>query len=177
MTVLNPVTVFFPSPSGVVVGHADGAYVPILGYRVTKVENIETATGVDLFTVTGNVLITAWTGEVTNALHTTVTDYKLRVKTINADLCAATNISSAVVGYKFALSGDATKTILTGSDYAVSLANVNSMKGLGFANRFIGSAAGTTTLQSLRTAGAAGDSLTHQIWYFPLETSAIIVAA
>ena len=74
MTVLNPVTVFFPSPDGTVVGHADGAYVPTLGYRVSKVENIETATGVDLFTVTGKILLTAWIGEVTNAFHTTVTD-------------------------------------------------------------------------------------------------------
>lgn len=177
MTVLNPVTVFFPSPDGTVVGHADGAYVPILGYRVTKVEDIETATGVDLFTVTGNVLITVWLGEVTNAFHTTVTDYKLRVKTINADLCAATNLSSAVVGYKFALSGDATKTILTGTDHAVSLAKLSSTKGLGLAHRFIGSAGGTCTLQSLRTAGAAGDSLTHTIWYWPLEASALVVAA
>lgn len=176
MTALNPVTLFFPSPDGTVVGHADGAYVPTLGYRVTKVEDVETATGVDLFTVTGNILLTTWVGEVTNALHTTVTDYKLRIKTIDIDLCAATNLSSAVVGYKFALSGDATKTILTGSDYAVSVAKANSMKGLGLAYRFIGSIGGTCTLQSNRTAGAASDSITHTIWYWPLEADAIVVA-
>jgi hypothetical protein len=154
-----------------------GVFIPQFGTRVTQVENIETATGVDLFTVTGKVLLTIWTGEVTNALNTTVTDYKLRIKTDNVDLCAATNISSAAVGYMWSLSGDAGLTLLTGSSYAVSAVKTADMNGFGFANRIIGLAGGTCTLQSLRTAGAAADSMTHNIWYLPLEASAAIAAA
>lgn len=150
---------------------------PRLGNRVTKVENVNTATGVDLFTVTGKILLTAWIGEVTNALHTTVTDYKLRIKTDNVDLCAATDISSAAVGYMWSLSGDAGLTLLTGSSYAVSAVKTADNNGIGMANRFVGLAGGSCVLQSLRTAGASGDSMTHSLWYFPLEASASVVAA
>lgn len=154
-----------------------GAYIPGFGYKVSKTENVNTATGVDLFTVTGKVLITLWTGEVTNALDTTVTDYKLRVKTDNVDLCAATDISSAAVGYMWSLSGDAGLTLLTGSSYAVSAVKTADNNGLGPAMRFVGLAGGSCTLQSLRTAGASGDAMIHTLWYLPLEASAAIVAA
>ena len=153
------------------------AFIPSLGFKVSKVENIETATGVDLFTVTGKVLIRAWIGEVTNALHTTVTDYKIRIKTDNVDLCAATNLSSAAVGYMWSMSGDAGLTLLTGSSYAVSAVKTADNNAIGTAERIVGLAGGTCTLQSLRTAGAAGDSMTHSLWYMPLEDAASVVAA
>jgi hypothetical protein len=154
-----------------------GLYIPGFGFNVSKVENVNTATGVDLFTVTGKVLLTIWTGEVTNALGSQPTDYKLRVKTDNVDLCAASNLASAAIGYMFSLSGDAGLTLLTGSSYAVSAVKTADMNGLGFANRIVGLAGGTCTLQSLRTAGDASDSITHNIWYLPLEASAAVVAA
>lgn len=152
-------------------------YVPTLGFRVTKVEDISVATGVDLFTVTGKVLIRLWLGEVTNALHTTVTDYKLRIKTDNVDLVAATNISSAAVGYMWSLSGDAGLTLLTGSSNAVSVVKAADNNAIGFADRIIGLAGGSLVMQSLRTAGAAGDSMTHSLFYLPLEENASVVAA
>ncbi len=152
-------------------------FIEGLGYRVTKVEAVDAVTGVDLFTVTGKVLIRMWTGEVTNALHTTVTDYKLRVKTDNVDLCAATNISSAAVGYMWSLCGDAGLTLLTGASYAVSAVKTADNNAIGLAERFVGLAGGTCVLQSLRTAGAAADSMTHNLWYMPLEAGALVVAA
>ncbi len=152
-------------------------FVPGLGFPVLKTENVNTATGVDLFTVTGKVLIRVWTGEVTNALNTTVNDYKLRIKTDNVDLCAATDISSAAVGYMWQLSADAGLTLLTGSSYAVSAVKTADTNGLGTADRIVGLAGGTCTLQSLRTAGASGDEMKHIIFYLPLEASAAIVAA
>ena len=184
---LNPVTILGVSTSGTLVpvlvdtlgNTADdtGAYLTPFGYRVAKTENINTATGVDLFTVTGKCWITLWLGEVTNALHTTVTDYKLRVKTDNVDLCAATDISSAVVGYMFSLGSDAGNTILQGSSYAVSAVKTADNNALGYANRLVGLAGGSLVLQSLRTAGASGDELKHTIYYFPMESGASIVAA
>lgn len=184
---LNPVTVLGVTASGTLVpllvdtlGNAadpTGAYLPGFGYKVSKTENINTATGVDLFTVTGKVFISMWLGEVTNALHTTVTDYKLRVKTDNSDLCAATNIASAVVGYMWSLSGDAGLTLLTGSSYAVSVAKTADNNAIGRAERVVGLAGGSCVLQSLRTAGATGDEMIHSLWYLPLESGASVVAA
>jgi hypothetical protein len=162
-----PRTVEIPNPAH---------YVDGLGYRVTKTENINTATGVDLFTVTGKVLVRAWIGEVTNALNTTVTDYKLRIKTDNVDLCAATDISSAAVGYMWSLSNDAGLTLLTGTTQAVSAVKTSDNNGIGMANRFVGLAGGSLVLQSLRTAGAAGDEMIHMMFYLPLEANASVVA-
>jgi hypothetical protein len=152
------------------------AFVPSLGYKVTKTENLNTATGVDLFTVTGKVLIRFWTGEVTNAIGT-IADYKLRVKTDNVDLCAATTLTSAVVGYMWQLSADAGLTLLTGSSYAVSAVKTADTNGLGPADRIVGLAGGSCVLQSLRTAGSAGDEQIHSLWYLPLEANASVVSA
>lgn len=147
------------------------------GIRVTKSENVNTATGVDLFTVTGKVLITLWTGEVTDALHTTVTDYKLRVKTDNVDLCAATNLASAAAGYMFSLSNDAGNTLLQGSTYAVSAVKTADNNAIPMGGRIVGLAGGSCTLQSLRTAGASGDTIVHTLFYLPLEPGASVAAA
>lgn len=148
-----------------------------LGIQVDKTENINTATGVDLFTVTGKVLIRVWTGEVTDAFNASPTDYKLRVKTDNVDLCAATNLASAALGYCWSLSGDAGLTLLTGSSYAVSQVKTGDINGVGLADRIVGLAAGSCTLQSLRTAGASGDAMLHSIWYLPLSAGASVIAA
>ena len=147
-----------------------------LGIKVSKTENLNTATGVDLFTVTGKVLIRVWTGEVTNAVGT-IGDYKLRVKTDNVDLCAATAMTSAGVGYMWQLSSDAGLTILTGSSYAVSAVKTADTNGLGIADRLVGLAGGSCVLQSNRAAGSAGDEQVHTIWYLPLEAGASVVAA
>ncbi len=188
MAILNPATIYSlvrGTADTIVPVQADslgnwtdptGAFLTPFGYRVAKTEDIEAATGVDLFTVTGKVFISVWLGEVTNALHTTVTDYKLRIKTDNVDLCAATNISSAAVGYMWSLSGDAGLTLLTGSSYAVSAVKTADNNGLPHANRFVGLAGGSCVLQSLRTAGAASDAIVHTLYYFPLEDGASVVA-
>ena len=147
-----------------------------LGHGVSVTENIATATGVDLFTVTGKVLLSLWTGEVTNAFHTTVNDYKLRIKTSNVDLCAATDLSSAVVGYMWSLSNDAGDTLLQSSSYAVSVVKATDQNAKPSAGRIIGLAGGTCILQSLRTAGASGDAMIHTIYYQPLEPGASIAA-
>lgn len=157
--------------------HPTPAFIPGLGYKVEKTENINTSTGVDLFTVTGKVLIRLWTGQVTNAFHTTVTDYKLRVKTDDVDLCAATNMASAVVGYMWSLSNDAGDTLLQSSTYAVSSPKATDNNAKPHADRIIGLAGGSCVLQSLRTAGASGDEMIHSLWYLPLEANATVVAA
>lgn len=143
------------------------------GLSVSKTENVNTATGVDLFTVTGKVLITLWTMEVTNAIDAAVNDYKLRVKTDNIDLCAAADLGGAVVGTLYSLTGDATDTLETAGDGIKHVDHSDS----GPANRVIGLAGGSCVLQSLRTAGASGDAIVHTLFYLPLEAGASVVAA
>jgi len=152
-------------------------FVPGLGFRVTKTEDVNTAVGDALFTVTGKVLITLWTGEVTNALDAAVTDYKLTLQTANADLCAAGNLASAAVGFMFSLNSDAGDTSLSMGSYAVSVTSTADTNGKGLANRIVGKAGGTDTIGSLRTAGAAGDAIVHTVFYLPLEAGASLVAA
>jgi hypothetical protein len=154
-------------------GSTPATYVPWLGAPVSKTENVNTATGVDLFTVTGKVLITMWTGEVTNAIGAAVTDYKLRVKTDNVDLCAATGLNAAAIGTLFQLNGDAGDTLVN-NGLGVKACDTN---GKGMAQRIIGLAGGTCVLQSLRTAGDASDAIIHTLWYVPLEAGASVAAA
>jgi membrane protease subunit (stomatin/prohibitin family) len=144
-----------------------------LGYRVTKTENVNTATGVDLFTVTGKVLLTLLTGEVTNALDAAVTDYKLRIKTDNIDLCAASDISSDAVGTLYSLTGDATDTLVTAAEGIKHVDHSDS----GIANRVIGLAGGSCVIQSNRTAGASGDEIVWTAFYIPLEAGASVASA
>ncbi len=150
-----------------------GTFVPGLGFRVAKSEDMTAATGVDLFTVTGRVLLTLWVGEVTVAVTTNAADYKLRVKTANTDLCAATVLTSAAAGYLWSLSNDAGLTILTGSSQAVSAIKAADNNSIPICGRIVGATGGTNTLQSLRTASGAG-TMTHTIFYFPLDTSAAV---
>lgn len=154
-------------------------FVPGLGFRVTKTEDGSVATGDDLFTVTGKVLITLWTAEVTNALGATAkfSDYKISMTTLNADLCAAGDISSSIVGHIFNLNGDAGDTSLSSSTYAVSVSGSADHNGKGLAYRVVGKAGGSDVLKSVRTAGDSGDAIIHIVFYYPLEAGASIAAA
>lgn len=154
-------------------GVSPAFFVPGLGYKVSKTENINTATGVDLFTITGKVLVTLLSGEVTNALGAAVTDYKLRIKTDNIDICAAADISSAAIGTIYSLSGDATDTLETPVDGIKHCDHSDS----GMANRIIGLASGSCVIQSLRTAGDASDAIIWTMFYLPLEAAATVAAA
>lgn len=149
-------------------------FVPGLGYLVTKSENVVTATGVDLFTVTGKVLITLWTMEVTEAIGGSGTsDYKIRVKTDNIDLCATGDIHGAAVKCIYQMSGDAGDSIIN----TASAKNTADTNGKGVANRIVGIAGGTATLQSLRTAATTTGTMIHTLYYIPLEKGARVVAA
>jgi len=151
----------------------NGVFVPGLGYKCVKTEDVNTATADDLFIVTGKVLITCWTGEVTNALGAAVTDYKLRVKTSKRDLCAESNIANAAIGFIFQMCSDAGDSLINTAS-ATETADTN---GKGMAYRIVGKSGSSLTLQSSRTAGNAGDAIVHSLWYIPLEAGAEVVAA
>jgi len=150
-------------------------YVPGLGYRVSKVEDTNAA-GDDLFTVTGKVMITCMTGEVTDALHTDgVADYVLSLKTTAEPLCAATTITADAAGTMYSLSGDVGDTLNAGSTPTTRVADIN---GKGPVHLVVGLAGGTCIISSVHTAtGAAGDAITWTLFYLPLEASAAVTAA
>lgn len=148
-------------------------YVPGLGFRVTKTEDVNQAATDDLFTVTGKVLLTLLTGEVTNVIGAQPVDYLLRIKTDNVALCASTDISTAAIGVLYNLTGQATDTLETNAE-GVKTVDVG---GKGLANRIVGLASGSCTIESVRTAGDASDAIIWTLFYLPLEASATVAAA
>ncbi len=169
----QPPSNFRPDKFVGVVGDSTGAYLFGLGYKATVTEAIDTATGVDLFTVTGKVKITSWDMEVTNAFDgANPTDYKIRTKTTNVDLCAASDLHGAGIGCMFQMCGDAGDTLINTAS-AKFTADTN---GKGMAMRTVGLAGGSCTLQSLRTAGAASDAMIHIVYWLPMESGASVVA-
>jgi hypothetical protein len=155
----------------------DNDFMPGFGYRIQKTEDVNTATSDDLFTVTGKNLIVVWTGEVTDALNASPTDYALGIKT-GATMQAAGNLASASLGFVFMMNGDAGDTTLAAGSNAVSVVRTTDTNGKGLANRIIGlDGLGSVSLNAVRTAGAAGDAIVHTIWYVPLEPGAGIKAA
>lgn len=152
---------------------APGTFVPGLGYRVTKTEDVNTATSDDLFDVVGKVRITLWTLEVTNAIGAGVTDYILRIKTDNTAITASTDISSAAIGVIMNVTGDAADTLETAGEGVKTCDHSDS----GIANRIVGLASGTCTIESVRTAGDASDAIIHVLFYQPLEAGASVTAA
>lgn len=152
---------------------APATFVPGLGYRVSKTEDVNTATTDDLFTVTGKVLIKLWTIEVTNIIGAQPIDYILRVKTDNTAITASTDISAAAIGVIMNVTGDASDTLETAGEGIKTCDFSDS----GMTNRVVGLAGGSLVLQSVRTAGDAGDAMIHTIFYLPLEASAAIATA
>lgn len=150
-------------------------FVPGLGYRVSKAEDANSA-GADLFTVTGKVLITLMTGEVTNALGAAaVADYVLKIKTTDEALCAATTITADALGTMYVLGGDVGDTLNGGGTPTTRLAELN---GKGLTNLTLGLASGSATICSAHTAtGDAGDQITWSLFYLPLEAGASVAAA
>lgn len=169
----------FPAGTvGVVIDHGSNpTFVPGLGYKVTKTEDVNTATSDDLFTIVGKVKISLWTGEVTNALDAAVTDYQITLTTLNGVLVAAGNIASAAVGHMFTLNDDAGDTSLSTSTGAVSVTGVGDSQGKS-GHLIVGKAGLVSDIaKAVRTAGAAGDAIVHTVFWMPLEVGAYMIDA
>lgn len=147
-----------------------GAYIPGHGYKVTKAHNL-TSDNADLFTVTGKVMVTLITGEVTTVVGGAAT-YKLRVKTDNVDLCAASTIDTDAVGTMYMLTGDFGDTFHGNTAPVLKAATANSLYG----PFVLGLAGGTLTIESDMDAADTG-VIAWTLYYLPLEASAAVVAA
>lgn len=153
-------------------GYNPAVFMPGLGFRVTKTEDLSGAQD-DLFTVTGKVLLTMMTGEVTNALDAAITDYTLRTKTDGVPLCGTQNISSSPIGVVLTVPGAAAANLIC-SNPDTKIVDFGSN---GLSYRRIGLSGGTLTIESAHTAGAAGDAIVWDLYYMPLEAGASVAAA
>ncbi len=153
-----------------------GAFLPGLGYRITKTSNMADGSGTDnLFTVSGRCLITHLSGEVTTQIGTTTT-MKITDVTNSIDFCAATTITTDVVGTIYVLNGVSTQ-ILNGTANAPVVGSAGSITAAGFANpRIVGDVQGAITVAHVLD-GAGTGAVAWVLYYLPLTSASSIVAA
>ena len=157
-------------------GYNPGVFVPGLGFRVTKTEDLSGAQD-DLFVVTGKVLMSVMTGEVTNAIDAAVTDYEMLIKGIpGSNIIGSSSLSGAEVGAIYNVSGRNSDSIL-GTSTAYKMMDFSGGYHTALSYRVIGLSGGTLTIESTHTAGAAGDAIVWSLYYLPLEAGASVAAA
>lgn len=153
-----------------------GGYDPMLGFRVTKTSNMADGSGTDnLFTVTGRCLITHLSGEVTTQIGTTTT-MKLSDVTNTVDLCAATTITSDIVGTMYALPGLSAQ-ILNGTGGTPVVGSVPNMTiPSSGAMQIIGDVQAPLTIAHVLD-GAGTGAVAWVLYYKPLTAASSITAA
>lgn len=151
-------------------------YNPLLGFVVTKVSNLADGSGTDdLFTVTGRVLITSLTGEVTTVIGGAAT-MKLRDTTNSVDLCAATTIDTDAVGTMYALTNIAA-SILNGTGMTPVIGSIPNLTGsTNVFVRVVGDAQAPLTISHVLDAADTG-AVTWTLSYWPLVSGATVAAA
>ncbi len=151
-------------------------YNPRMGWGVTKVSNLADGSGTDnLFTITGRVLITSLTGEVTTVVATTDT-IKLRDTTNSVDLCAATTITSDGVGTMYALSS-ISGNILNGTGMTPVVGSIPNLTGSSHVDvAVVGCVQAAITLAQVANAAGTG-AITWRLTYIPLVSGATVAAA
>jgi hypothetical protein len=128
---------------------------------------------IDLFTVTGMVMITLIMGEVTGIGDGGATTIKLNEKASSIDLCAATTVTSDAVGEIYFLSGDA-GAVFNGAD--VPTLKVGQLAGTPHAPIIFDGQAGLI-IELTQTGADATHAVKWSLWYVPLEDGATVVAA
>lgn len=146
-----------------------------LGLRVTKTAAVD-ATATDLFTVTGECLITLLYGIVTGVGDGTVVSISLNEKASSIDLCAATVVTSDAVGDVYLVLGDGT-VILNGTANAPHLKTAHGLAA--FAHRpFIMDGQAGLIIELTATDGSdATLAVKWVVIYVPLEENSSIEAA
>lgn len=151
-------------------------YNPRMGFSVTKVSNLADGAGTDdLFTVSGRVLITSLTGEVTTVVGGAAT-LKIRDVTNSVDLCAATTIDSDAVGTMYALTS-ISANILNGTGAAPVIGSIPNISGAQQVDvAIVGDAQASLTLAQVLDAADTG-AITWVLTYIPLVSGATVTAA
>lgn len=165
---------------------ADGAASSItaqtaIGRRITKTQDL-TSDPDALFTVTGKVLVTLMTGEVTANVPSACT-LQLRVATTNEALCATTTIDNDTAGTMYVVSGQGNAVLNGGLVPTTRIATVNSQQtdtsvlSNALAPFVLGLAGGSLTIEGDLDAAEASGTIAWTLFYIPLEASATVAAA
>jgi len=150
---------------------ASGAYIPGYGHKVTKTHNL-TTDNTDLFTVTGKVLMTLLTGEITTIVATTTT-YAMRIKTSAEVIFPATTITTDADNTMYLFGGDNTVVL---NNAGTPITRVGFLDSAGpLTPMVIGLAGGSDIIES-DTSGAGTGVVVWSMWYLPLEAGASVVA-
>ena len=151
-------------------------YNPRMGFGVTKVSNLADGAGTDdLFTVTGRVLITSLTGEVTTVVGGAAT-LKIRDITNSVDLCAATTIDTDAVGTMYALTS-ISANILNGTGATPVIGSIPNITGAQQVDvAIVGDAQAALTLSQVLDAADTG-AVTWRLTYIPLIPGSTVTAA
>jgi hypothetical protein len=102
---------------------APGTFNPIYGYHVTKTLATVGATTDPIFDITGKVLVTLITGQVTSVFATT-TSLQLATSVGSRVLCASTDVVTEIVNTLYILSGDPDDVLSGTTQNVVGLANL-----------------------------------------------------
>ena len=169
----------FPARNpSVPVGIDEGEFIPGLGHRVSKALALTqgASPSQDIFTVTGQVLINLFIGEVTTAITNVSIDVTLQVKTSGEDLHAITIIDNDGVGTLYYLDGDPASALNGGVAPLTKVAGFPTASGNN--SILLGLAGGSLTVENVIVGTPANsDAITWTLWYYKLEASALVVAA
>ncbi len=142
------------------------------GLKVTKAHTM-TTDNLDLFSVVGKNMITMLTGEVTTIIATTTT-YVMRVKTTNEPIFSATTITTAAAGTMYLFGGDCTIALNNAGTITTRVASLDTSGPL--SPIVVGKTSGTAiTIESDLNATGTG-TIRWDMWWWPLEAGASIVA-
>ena len=150
-----------------------------LGLRVTKAGILSADD--DLFTVTGQVLITLLYGEVTKVMDGGASTVKLNEKASSIDLCAATTITSDAAGEIYMLSGQP-DALLNGGGTPVLKVGALTAEHDSATDRspahapIIFDGQSGLTIESTETGDDTGE-IKWTLFYIPLEDGAKVEAA
>lgn len=167
MPVSNPPA--SPRPDKFTIGFGDptGGFLPNFGWRVTKVGDVSAAPD-DLFTVTGKCMITMFVGEVTSVIATT-TSLQLQTSTGSVIIATSTQITTDAVGTLYFVTGDPDDALNGAQTPNVDIAFTKT----GFNPPILMN--DDKIYQAINGAGTG--LIQWDLYYFPLESGALIAAS
>ena len=147
-----------------------------VGVRVESTQAVD-ATGVDIFNIKGEVLITLLYGIVTGVGDGTAETIKLNEKASSIDLCAATTVTSDAVGQVYMLTGDPA-IVLNGTANTPILYLCGLLSAYPYTGGVIFDGQAGLIMELTATDGSdATLAIKWVLYYIPLETGATVVAS
>ena len=146
----------------------------VLGVRVEN--TVAHVADIDLFTVTGEVLITLLYGIITGVCDAGVTTILLEEKSSSENLCAATTVTDDAVGEIYRVTGDP-DIILNGTGSTPTLHVCGLLSAFPATGGILFDGGTGLTIELTQTGADATGAVKWVMLYLPLEKGANVVAA